>query len=213
MGPSSSSSSSIRATSDTVHARQRGRARARSSSGRRGDPARLFASASTSGLAYRRPSRVVADVGIHARLIALRASTESRISASHALFSSLPTRPSESAPPASLARRTASTSMSSRAKPSRAMLWGRPERFAWRLARSTSERRTRRFHTRSSWSRSGSRARRRTASRRIPAQAGRPLRRARAGSSTAVALTPGTSDPMVLDTTPVSPREGRTASM
>ena len=62
------------------------------------------------------------------------------------------TRPSESASPASRARRSANTSISSRANDSRATLWGRPERLARRLAASTSPRVsvTVRFHTRSS---------------------------------------------------------------
>ena len=63
------------------------------------------------------------------------------------------------------------------------MLWGRPERFALRLAASTSVRWsvTSRFHTRSTWSPSGSFASARTASRMIRAHAGSPLIRAQGG--------------------------------
>ena len=71
---------------------------------------------------------------------------------SHERFTSGSTPPSESASPASRARRSASTSMSSRAKDSRATLCGRPERLARLRAPSTSARVnvTVRFHTRSS---------------------------------------------------------------
>ena len=95
------------------------------------------------------------------------------------------------------------------------MLWGRPERFALRLAASTSVRRsvTSRFHTRSTWSPSGSFASARTASRMIVAHAGSPLIRATLSSSLARARTPGTRSPRVTETTPVSPREGSTCSM
>ena len=51
MGPSSSSHSSRIGTSETVHGAERGRTRAASSSGRRGEPALRFAAASTSGRA------------------------------------------------------------------------------------------------------------------------------------------------------------------
>ena len=71
---------------------------------------------------------------------------------SHERFTSGSTPPSESVSPASRARRSASTSMSSRAKDSRATLCGRPERLARLRAPSTSARVsvTVRFHTRSS---------------------------------------------------------------
>ena len=125
------------------------------------------------------------------------------------------TPPSESASPASRAKRRAKTSMSSRAKDSRATLCARPERFARRLALSTSARVsvTSRFHTRSTWSLSGSLASARTASLTIFAHAGRPLIRATASSSPPRAFTPGTRSPSVTETTPVSPSDGRTCSM
>ena len=51
MGPSSSSHSSRIGTSDTVQGADRGLTRSASSSGRKGDLARLLAAASTSGRA------------------------------------------------------------------------------------------------------------------------------------------------------------------